>query len=155
MIKVELSVVINRPVAEVFAFATNSANNAKWQEGLVESRLASSGPMGVGSQITDVRKLLTPSWNYRKRRLIQKVVEAKLEVTAFEMNKKFAHKVVSGSFPFEIIQTFEPSDGGTKINLVAQGEPGGFFKLAEGMVQKQLQSQLEGDSQRLKKALES
>ncbi|HEX9333592.1 MAG TPA: hypothetical protein VF896_16985 [Anaerolineales bacterium] len=56
---------------------------------------------------------------------------------------------------FEISMTFEPSGNGTKINLLTQEEPGGFFKLAEGMVQKQLQSQLEGDAERLKKALES
>ena len=143
MIKIELSIVINRPVAEVFAFATNPANNVKWQEGLVESRMASSGPMGVGAQVVDVRKFLGRD------------MDSKLEVTAFEPNKPFAEKVVSGPLKFEITQTFEPSGDGTKVSLVAQGEPGGFFKLAEGMVQKQLQSQLEGDAGRLKKALES
>jgi carbon monoxide dehydrogenase subunit G len=142
MVKVELSVTINRLQAEVFAFITNPANNAKWQEGLVESRLVSSGSVGVGSQITDVRKFLGRD------------MESKLEVSAYEPNKKFAQKVVSGPLQFEIIQTLEPSGDGTKISLVAQGEPGGFFKLAEGMVQKQLQSQLEGDADRLKKLLE-
>jgi len=142
MIKVELSVVINRPVADVFAFVTDVSNSVKWQEGLVESRLTSSGPVGVGSEITDVRKFLGRD------------MDSKLEVTAFEPNKKFSEKVVSGPLKFEISQTFEPSGDGTKVSLVAQGEPGGFFKLAEGMVQKQLLSQLEGDSQRLKKALE-
>ena len=142
MIKVELSVVINRPVADVFDFATNPANNAKWQEGLVESRLVSSGPIGVGAQITDVRKFLGRD------------MDSKLEVTAFEPNKTFAEKIISGPLKFEITQTFEPSGDGTKVSLVAQGEPGGFFKLAEGLVQKQLQGQLEGDSQRLKKVLE-
>ena len=142
MIKVELSIVINRPVAEVFAFVADPSNNKKWQEGLVESRLTSPGPVGLGAQITDVRKFLG------------REMDSKLEVTAFEPNKIFAEKVVSGPLQFEIIQTFEPSGDGTKVSLVAQGEPGGFFKLAEGMVHKQLQSQLEGDSQRLKKALE-
>ena len=142
MIKVELSVVINRPVAEVFAFVTDPANSAKWQEGLVESRLTSSGPMGVGAEITDVRKFLGRD------------MDSKLEVTEFVPNKKFSEKVVSGPLKFEISQSFEPSGEGTKVSLIAQGEPGGFFKLAEGMVQKQLQTQLEGDSQRLKKALE-
>ena len=142
MIKVELSVVINRPVAEVFTFVSDPANNVKWQEGLVESRMESSGPMGVGAQLVDVRKFLGRD------------MESKLEVTAFEPNKKFAEKVVSGPLKFEISQAFEPSGDGTRVSLVAQGEPGGFFKLAEGMVQKQLQAQLEGDSQRLKKALE-
>lgn len=142
MIKVELSVVINRPVAEVFAFVTDPANNVKWQDGLVESRLVSSGPMGVGAQVTDVRKFLGRD------------MDSKLEVTAYELNRKFSEKVISGPLKFELTQTFEASGDGTKVSLIAQGEPGGFFKLAEGMVQKQLQSQLEGDAQRLKKALE-
>ena len=141
MVKVELSIVINRPVAEVFAFATDPANNAKWQEGLVESRLESP-TMGVGAKVTDVRKFLGRD------------MDSKLEVTAFEPNKKFAQKVTSGPLQFEIIESFEASGDGTKVALVAQGEPGGFFKLAEGMVQKQLQTQLEGDAQRLKKLLE-
>ena len=142
MVKVESSKTINRPVEEVFAFVTDPANNARWQDGLVESRMTSSGPMGVGAQVTDVRKFLGRD------------MDSKLEVTAFEPNKKFAQKVVKGPLPFEIILTLEPAGGGTRVNLVAQGEPGGFFKLAEGMVQKQLQNQLEGDAERLKKALE-
>ena len=142
MVKVEFSKMINRPVEEVFTFVTDPANNARWQDGLVESRVTSSGPMGVGTQVTDVRKFLGRD------------MDSKLEVTAFEPNKKFAQKVVKGPLPFEIIMTLEPSGSGTKVNLVAQGEPGGFFKLAEGMVQKQLQNQLEGDAERLKKALE-
>jgi len=142
MIKIELSVVVNRPVPEVFAFVTDPTNNPKWQESLVESRMTSPGPMGVGTQLTDVRKFMGRD------------IDSKLEVTAFEPNKTFAQKVISGPLKFEVLQTFEPSGNGTLIKLVAQGEPGGFFKLAEGMVQKQLQSQLEADAQRLKRALE-
>ncbi|HET9589412.1 MAG TPA: SRPBCC family protein, partial [Anaerolineales bacterium] len=58
MIKVEHSVIIERPVPEVFAFVADPANNTKWQEGLVESHLDSPGPMGVGSQVVDVRKFI-------------------------------------------------------------------------------------------------
>jgi hypothetical protein len=142
MIKIEHSIVINRPVAEVFAFVTDPANNAKWQEGLVESRMISSGPMEAGAQVTDVRKFLGRD------------MESKLEVTVFEPNKRFVQKVTSGPIPFELIQTFDPSVNGTKLTVLIQGEPGGFFKLAAGMVQKQLESQLQGDAERLKKVLE-
>lgn len=142
MIKVEVSGVINRPVSEVFAFVTDPANNAKWQEGVVESHMASTGPMGVGAQVIDVRKFLGRD------------IESKLEITAFEPNKKFAQKVISGPLQFEVTETFEAAGDGTKLSVVAQGEPGGFFKLAEGMVQKQLHSQLEGDAGRLKKVME-
>ena len=142
MIKVEHSVIIERPVPEVFAFVTDPANNVKWQDGLVESRMASSGPMEAGAQVIDVRKFLGRD------------MESKLEVTVFEPNKRFLQKVVSGPFQFEIIQTFDPSVHGTKLTVLAHGEPGGFFKLASGMVQKQLESQIKGDAERLKKVLE-
>jgi uncharacterized protein YndB with AHSA1/START domain len=142
MVKVEYSIVINRPVAEVFTYVTDPANNAKWQEGLVESRQASSGPMGLGAQVVDVRKFLGRD------------MDSKLEVTASEPNKKFSEKVNSGPLKFEITNTFEASGSGTKLTVSLQGEPGGFFKLAEGMVEKQLRSQFEGDAGRLKKVLE-
>jgi len=142
MIKVEHSVVINRPVPEVFAFVTDPANNAKWQEGLVESRMASAGTMGVGTQLTDVRKFLDQD------------MESKLEVLVYEPNKRFMQKVISGPIPFEIIETFDPDVNGTKLTVLIHGEPGGFFKLAAGMVQKQLENQLQGDAERLKKVLE-
>jgi hypothetical protein len=98
--------------------------------------------MGVGAQLVDIRKFLGRD------------MESKLDVTAYEPNKKFAQKVSSGPLPFELMMTFEPAGEGTKINVTAKGEPGGFFKFAEGMVQKQLQNQLEGDAERLKKILE-
>lgn len=142
MFKVEISTVINRPVDEVFAFITDASNNTKYQEGLIESRLETPGPIGVGSQATDVRKFLG------------RQIESKMEVTVFEPGKRFGLKSVSGPIPFELLHTFEPVEGGTKINLAAQAEPGGFFKLAEGMVKKQLESQLSGDFARLKKVLE-
>ena len=109
MIKVELNIEIQRPVAEVFAFVTNPANDAKWQEGLIESRLVSEGPMGVGSKLHDARKFLGMK------------MESDLEVTGYEPNKLFSLKVASGPMQFEIKQTFEAVGGGTRIALVAFG----------------------------------
>ena len=98
--------------------------------------------MDVGAQIPDVRKFLGRD------------MESKLEVTVFEPNKRFVQKVISGPILFEIIQTFDPSVNGTKLTVLTQGEPGGFFKLAAGGVQKQLESQLQGDGERLRNVLE-
>lgn len=36
MINVEVSTIIHRPVAEVFAFATNFENNPKWETNFQE-----------------------------------------------------------------------------------------------------------------------
>jgi hypothetical protein len=143
MVKVEHSVIINRPVAEVFAFVADPANNVKWQDGLVESRLAAASPMEVGSQIIDVRKFLG------------REMESRLEVLVFEPNKRLMQKVISGPFQFEIIQTFDPAVDGTKLTMLAHGEPEGFFKLAAGVVQKQLENQIQGNAERLKQILEA
>ena len=142
LIKVEHSIVINRPVPEVFAFVTDPVNNTKWQEGLVESRMASSSAMEVGAQVTDVRKFLGRD------------MESKLEVLVYEPNKRYMLKIISGPIPPEIIQTFDPDVNGTKLTTLIHGEPGGFFKLAAGTAQKQLESQIQGDQKRLKKVLE-
>ena len=142
MIKVEHTLIINRPVSEVFAFVADPANNAKWQEGLVESRLESP-EMGVGAHIVDVRKLLGRD------------LESKIEVIVYEPNKRLMQKVVSGPLPFELILTFDPDVNGTRLTVLAHGEPEGFFKLASGMVQKQMENQIKGDAERLKKVLEA
>jgi hypothetical protein len=142
MIKVELSIDIKRPVAEVFAFVTNPANDAKWQEGVIESRMVSPGPMGVGSKLKDARKFLGLK------------MESELEVTEYAPDQAFGLKVSSGPMQFEIKQSFEAVGGGTRIALVAEGEPAGVFKLAGGAFKKQLEGQLTADSERLKQVLE-
>jgi hypothetical protein len=56
--------------------------------------------------------------------------------------------------PYEVTATFEDSGGGTKMTTRVDGEPTGFFKIAEGMVKGQLEKSLEEDSRRLKGILE-
>ncbi len=142
MIKVEASIVIQKPVGEVFAYTNDPAKNKSWQEGLVDSKITSSGPIGVGTQITDVRKFLGRD------------MDSKLEITAYEPNKRVTLKTISGPVKFEITQLYESAEGGTKLTMLGEGEPGGVFKLAEGAVKKQFEGQLQGDLGRLKKVME-
>jgi uncharacterized protein YndB with AHSA1/START domain len=142
MITVEKSVIINRPVAEVFSFVTNEENTTKWQAG-VESTQDEGPSNQVGSRYTEVRKFMG------------REMKTTLELTAFEPNAKWGAKVVKGPVPYEAVSTFEAVDGGTKVTTRVEGEPTGFFKVAEGMVSGQLEKSLEEDFQRLKALLES
>ena len=142
MLRVEHSIQIHRPLAEVFAYMCDPANEPKWQEGVTAASLSSGGALAVGAEISETRKFLG-------REMV-----SKLTVTRYEANKIFAGKVTEGPVPFEITQTFESVDGGTKVTVVIEGEPGGFFKLAGGMVQKQLQTQMTSDFEKLKNILE-
>ena len=142
MISVESSIMINKPVEEVFAFTTNAENNAKWQDGVIESRVSKETSDMVGTVVTDVRQLFG-----RK-------LESQLEVIAYEPNKKTVLKIIKGPVKMEITQSYEVVAGGTKISVKMEGEPGGFFKLVGGALEKQVQEQNDRNFQNLKKILE-
>ena len=141
MIKVEHSLVIDRPPAEVFAYTTDPANLPEWQSTALEAR--SEGPVQQGAHVTEVRKFLG-----RK-------MESEVEVTEYDPDKRFALKVLSGPVPFSFEQTLEPTDGGTNVRVVLEGEPGGFFKLAEPLVERAVKRQMKADYEQLKDILEA
>lgn len=143
MIKVEHSVFINRPVSEVFDYLVDPAKEHEWQEGVVEAGLSpGSNGLGLGANV------------FEKRKFMGRDMLSKFEVTKFEKDKHFVGKVIEGPVLFEVTYIFNPKEGGTEVTIVLQGEPGGFFKLAEGLVRKQLESQLASDFARAKKILE-
>jgi uncharacterized protein YndB with AHSA1/START domain len=143
MKRIETSVVINRPIEEVFAYATNPENDKLWQSGVVESGLVGEGPLGVGVQTREVRKFLG-------RRL-----EGTAEITEYEPNVKIAIRSTSGPVQYEVWLTFETVDAGTKLTMVGEADTGGFFKLAEGLVMRQFQKEMQGAFAVLKDILEA
>jgi uncharacterized membrane protein len=142
MITVEKSVQINKPIGDVFAYATNIDNVTKWQDG-VESIEIEGDSNTVGGKYTEVRKFLG------------REMRTTLEITAYEANAKWAAKVLEGPVPYEVVADYKSEDGGTKVIMHIDGEPSGFFKLAQGAVQKQLDKSMEEDLQRLKEQVEA
>jgi uncharacterized membrane protein len=142
MIKVENTVVINKPLAEVYAFVTNGDNSTKWQGG-VESVVNDGPPNVVGTQFTETRRFLGQE------------MKTILEITEAAENAKWSAKVLKGPVPYQVTVTFEESDSGTSVTFRIEGEPTGFFKMAEGMVASQLEKSLAEDGQKLKQLLES
>jgi hypothetical protein len=101
------------------------------------------GPSNVvGSKYTEVRKFMGQE------------MRSTLEITAFVTDAKWAAKVLKGPVPYEVTATFEATNGGTRMTTRVEGEPKGFFKVAEGMLSGQLEKSLEEDGNRLKKILE-
>ena len=142
MIKVEKSVIINKPVAVVFAYVQNNENSTKWQSGVVSMQMDEGPDNVVGSRYTEVRKFLG------------KEMRTTMEITAFTENVKWAAKVIKGQVLYEVTMTYAAVPEGTKITTVVEGEPKGFFKLAENLVVSGLEKSLEEDQNRLKTLLE-
>jgi uncharacterized membrane protein len=143
MISIEKSVHINKPAVDVFAFLSDFSNDAKWQADVVRSETTSPGPVGVGTTALYVQKFLG-------REMKNDVV-----VTAYEPPKRLGIKTTSGPVQFEAVNELEAMGGGTHLTVKIQGEPGGFFKLAEGMVSKELEKSIARDLAKLKEILEA
>ena len=143
MIRVEHSVTIGRPPSEVFAYVCDADKLPEWQSTALEARWETPGPIAVGSRAVEVRKFLG-------RRM-----ESTMEVTAFEQDRELSFRVLDGPVPFHVTQKLAAVDGGTRIDVVLEGGPGGFFKLAEPLVARAAKRQLEGDSATMKDILEA
>jgi uncharacterized membrane protein len=143
MYKFEKSIMIDRPQQEVFDFVTNLANDSKWQSGIESVERASDGPIGAGS-----------TWRY-KLKFLGREVEAEIEMTGYDPPNQSSVKSIGGPVPFESNYKFESKEGSTEMTISGQAEIGGFFKMAEGLVGKQLEKQMESDAEALKKLLEA
>ena len=143
MIKLEHNVVINRPIEEVFAYATNVENAPKWKSRLLEVRRISEGPVGVGTREVHVGKVL--GWKPKTT----------VEITEYEPNRKVGFKTISGPLSAKGEFIFESVEGGARVTLVAGREPSGFLKLIGPIVARIAQRQLETDLAKLKELLEA
>ena len=140
---VDHTLIVRASPAKVFAYLTDQEKATIWQSSLLEARFDPDGPMRKGTRITEVRKLLG-------RRM-----ESTVEVVEFEPQRVFAGRVLSGPVPWIFRYTLEETDGGTRIDVHLEGEPGGFFRLAEPLVVTTVKKQLESDLSTLKEIVES
>ncbi|HKZ83714.1 MAG TPA: SRPBCC family protein [Anaerolineae bacterium] len=143
MAKLETSITINRPIEEVFAFAADIANYAEWETGVIAAEVTSPGPVGVGTQYK-----IDAEFMGRK-------LETTGELTAYDPPRITAWKATSGPFAMSGSTTFESVAGGTRVVSAIEAEPGGFFKLAEPLLVRQMRGQMEKDVKKLKELLEA
>ena len=142
MFSFEHDIFINRPVQEVFDFISNPANDAQWISATESSEWTSEAPPGVGSTIRVNGKFLG-------RR-----IEATQEIISWAPPNEVGFKM-SKPVPFEVRTQLDAREGGTNLTLSGQGEFGGFFKLAEGLVGNQMNKQMTTDLSALKLILEA
>jgi uncharacterized membrane protein len=140
--RAEHTVVVERPPDEVFAYLTDLSNLPSWQSGSVEVRKP-EGSLGVGTSYVQVLSFLG------------KRIETTLEVVEFEPGRRFSLKTLSGPIPFEVRHALQPAENGTTLTVTLEGEPAGFFRLAEGLVERNAQRQIEQDYATLKAMVEA
>jgi uncharacterized membrane protein len=143
MINLELSIIVNCPVEEVFDYMSDSRNELHWSAGVADIQQTPEGLMNKCTVITEAR-------NFMGRR-----IESRSEIVEYEPNKKFVRKGIDGPFPVEGSLFFAPVPQGTKIDWKMMMQPGGFFKLAEPVLLSTLKKDLNANLNKLKELLES
>jgi uncharacterized membrane protein len=142
VINAEKSIVINRPVEEVFAFVGDQRNTPQWQSGLVEVKRLTDGPPGIGTKHAFVRSFMG-----RK-------MEASNEYIAYEPGRIITFKTISGPVPLEASYLFEPVAGGTHLTSRIAMNAKGLVSLAEPLIARSLKREMDAAFVALKDLLE-
>jgi uncharacterized protein YndB with AHSA1/START domain len=142
--RVEESVEINRPVEEVFSYVSTLESQPEWAGPALEVRKDTPGPLKEGDTFTYVAQFLG-------RRF-----ETPFQVTSIEPNRQFSYHATGGPLPDQQwTYTWEEVSGGTRYTQVVEGEPRGFFRLADPLLERALKRQFRADLETLKDMLEA
>jgi carbon monoxide dehydrogenase subunit G len=118
---VHSSIVINRPIEDVFAVLTNVDNTGKWFPGDVKEWWTSPPPHGVGST-RRARVKMGPM-----------TTENDAVATIYEPPHRAGMKGTSKNAPFEAMLTFEAVEGGTRVESNIELDLRGPARLFGGM----------------------
>ena len=113
---VNASVIIDRPVEDVFSHWAELGKHPDWGDTVLERRKITDGPVGVGTQIHGVDQ-----WPGRK-------VESTIEITAYEPNRLVTASW-SEPMPGSFKARFEPTDNGTRFDFTVEAHPTGVMRL--------------------------
>jgi len=142
--KLETSIEINRPVAEVIAFVDDNNNDPMWQSSVLESTKISSGKPAVGTIY------------HVKEKFLGRVIEQKWEVIERnEDGSAWSAKTISGAFPMETSMTFDTKGDATVVRRTLGIDVGRFFKIASPVVGHIAQREMDMDFANLKELLET
>jgi len=146
-VRIEQSIIIDRPPEEVFEFLALRSNDPVWMASVVESDwLEPDAPLGVG----------------RRGRMVQKIFGRRSkyidEVTDYQPGRRIAHRTVEGPIQLNTACITEPTSGGTRVTVLAETEKfvdGVFGRVANPLVAKLVRRSFKADLAKLKGILQS
>ena len=134
---------IERPRAEVAAFASDPAHATAWYENIKSVEWETPPAAAVGSRVAFVARFLGRRLAYT------------YEIVEIVPGERFVMRTADGPFPMETTYAWEDtSSGGTRMTLRNRGEPSGFKGLAAPLVAAAMRRANRKDLAKLKSVLE-
>jgi uncharacterized protein YndB with AHSA1/START domain len=142
MIKHEVTIHLNKPVEQVFAFLTDTSQLSTWQSNLIKSEQLTEGPLRKGSRFREIR------------RINNKETEIQGEITALEPNKRLETKTVTKPEAM-VSYLLDPEQGGTRLSYKFVLITSGPMRLIEPIMASSIKKGSEADFETLKQILET
>jgi uncharacterized membrane protein len=143
-VDVTVETVIERPRAEVAAYAADPDNATAWYVNIKGVQWKTPHPLELGSQFEFTAAFLGRTLTYT------------YEVVEFEPDRRFVMRTAEGPFPMET--TYEFSDVATDSTLMKlrnRGEPSGFSAIVAPVMARAMKRANTKDLKLLKEILES
>ncbi len=143
MARFEESVTINRPVEDVFTYATKIQNWPQWHDSVLESEQTSQGPVGVGTTFK------------AKSRMDGRTMEFKGKVLEYDPNKRSRKEMDYGNFVIDDTLTFDSVEQGTRFTMAYDVKVRGIAKLMSGRINAAAHDELKQAVNKLKTVCET
>ncbi len=137
---------IDRPCADVAAYAGDPTNAPQWYANITSVRWQTEPPVRVGSRLDFVARFLGRTLAYT------------YEVVELIPGQRLAMRTAQGPFPMETTYTWQPVTGTrtrTRMTLRNRGAPTGFGKVAAPVMAAAMRRANDKDLANLKRILES
>lgn len=137
----EVSVVIDRSPADVFAVLCDVEQNHRWSSTAREGRMLSSGPVGVGSTARETSVFLG-------RR-----IEVESQIVVFVPDLVLGYLTSGGPFPFGGAFHLKPVPGGTRLTATFSAPLTGALRLIDPLFRFLARRKLATDLANLKRLM--
>jgi len=138
-----VTILVNRPIDEVFAFVADARNRPQWDDSVISEELTSPEPIGVGTTV------------HTRLRSMGRQYEYTWTVVEHQPPGTMTIESVSGPLPTTLAYRLAGRDGATRVEFTVTGRPAGFLRLLQPMVARTTQRNLDRGFARLKEVLEA
>lgn len=143
MAHAEASILINRPVNEVYAYVLDGMNNPKWRPAVIDIQKMPGKPEDLG---TVYKQGLKGPGGRR--------IDGDYEITEARPNELIKFQVIAGPARPQGTYAFKADGNSTQITFTLHFEPKGLGRLMDPMINRTMQEEVATLSN-LKKYLES
>ena len=143
-VDVTTTIVIERPIAEVSAYAGDPSNAPEWYQRIASAEWQTDPPITLGSRIRFDARFLGRHLAYT------------YEVIEYTPGEQVAMRTTQGPFPMDTTYTWRPvGDRVTHMTLRNHGGPNGLARLAAPLLTIAMRRAMRQDLDRLKQLLEA